>query len=107
MAYLVLSGNIPQNKTGVGCRGYHVFRVGKRVRVVWGPIEFVRKKMRFEWTRRTCHVDYRSGSVAAALRRLRQLIAFQVQSGYQRLGAGSRIYRTSKAIGSTLWRRRA
>ncbi len=36
MPYFVQIGLIPENKTGVGSRGYHVYRRGTRVRVIWG-----------------------------------------------------------------------
>jgi hypothetical protein len=48
MAYFVKIGAIPENKGGVGSRGYHAYRRGKRIITVWGGVE-VRPSRRFYW----------------------------------------------------------
>jgi hypothetical protein len=48
MAYFVRIGAVPTNQSGVGSRGYQIFRRGKVVTVRWGPVE-VRPGRRFFW----------------------------------------------------------
>jgi hypothetical protein len=56
MAYLTLVGYVPENLTELGARGYHVYRRGKKVRVVWGPVTIVRTQTSgFIWERTTQH----------------------------------------------------
>jgi hypothetical protein len=52
MAYFVRIGAIPTNWSGVGSRGYHIFRRGKVVTVRWGPVE-VRPGRNFYWRGKT------------------------------------------------------
>ncbi len=102
MAYLLLAGNIPQNKSGVGCRGYQVFRRRRVVRVVWGPVEFVRcQTVRLVWERTTMHQEYRCGSEWDAADLVRKIIEERLADGYERLGPGNRIDRTSRSKRST------
>lgn len=48
MPYFVRIGAIPTNWSGVGARGYQIFRRAKVVTVRWGPVE-VRPGRRFFW----------------------------------------------------------
>ena len=48
MAYFVKIGPFPENWSGVGSRGYHIYRRGKTVIVRWGAIE-VKSGARFYW----------------------------------------------------------
>jgi hypothetical protein len=98
MAYLVLVGKIPTNKSGVGCRGYHAFRRGRVVRTVWGPIEVKRGRgVKFAWTQSTEYKDFRCASVTAAKARLAAIVQARQREGYSNLGRGNRIYRPSYA----------
>ena len=102
MPYLVQVGHIPSNRHGLGCRGYHVYRRGTKVTVVWGPMDVVRSRtVRFEWTRTTMHKDYRRGTVAAARRKLEEIVAARLRGGYRRLKPGERILRRARSAGST------
>lgn len=104
MAYLTLVGNIPGNKGGIGARGYHVYRRGTSVHVVWGGIETRRGQMvSLAWARTTQYKIHRCRSIAAALALSKRLIWAQIEQGYSRLPPGTRIYRPS-AIGSSLRR---
>lgn len=50
MPYFVRIGAIDSNVSGVGSRGYHLFRRGRTVVVRWGPVVVVRgRKRKFRW----------------------------------------------------------
>jgi hypothetical protein len=99
MAYLILAGNIPTNKSGVGCRGYHAFRRGKTVRTIWGAVDVRRGRgVHFYWARTTAYKDFRCSSESAAKARLADIIAARERDGYSRLARGARIYRPSYAL---------
>ena len=86
MPYLVKVGHFPENKSGVGSRGYHVYRRGTLVRVVWGPVKSNRKRtVSFEWERNTVHQDYRCGSVQKAIQKLQRILASRQKEGYSRI----------------------
>ncbi len=102
MPYLVRVGHIPSNRHGLGCRGYHVFRRGTTVTVVWGPMDIVRSRtVHFEWTRTTMHKDYRKGTIAAARKKLKEIVTARVRGGYRLLEPGERILRRARASAST------
>ncbi len=48
MTYFVRVGPFRENASGVGARGYHIFRRGNKVVVRWGAIE-VKPGARFLW----------------------------------------------------------
>jgi hypothetical protein len=102
MPYLVLIGHIPENKSGVGARGYHAFRRGTKVTAVWGPIDVVRtKSVRFEWNRTTMHREYSCRSMRAAVVKLHEILAAREHEGYHQLEPGSRIFPLARAASST------
>jgi hypothetical protein len=101
MPYFVKVGAVPENASGVGARGYHLFRRKSRVVTVWGPIE-VRPVRRFYWAFTTQHKIFRCGSVAAAMQRLATLIEERTtKRGYSRLPPGAKIRRDKKSAFST------
>jgi len=90
MAYLVRIGAIPENASGVGSRGYHIFRRGSWVVVAWGAVEVLPQR-RIHWCRMPRRLTHRLRTVKAAKAfRLRQ-IASQVDDGYSRLPVGIHI----------------
>ncbi len=92
MAYLTLVGHVPQNQTGVGSRGYHVFRRGRTVVTMWGAIEVRRNPgATFHWAYTPRRKSYRRGSEAAAIDLLKRIVAEQLAQGYTRLPPGSHI----------------
>jgi hypothetical protein len=98
MAYFVMIGRIPTNKSGVGCRGYHAYRRGCVVRTIWGPIEVRRgREVKFAWTQSTEYKDFRCSSVKAAKSRLAAIVQAREREGYSNLGVGNRIHRPSYA----------
>ncbi len=102
MPYFVQIGLIPENKTGVGSRGYHVYRRGTRVRVVWGPVGTVRgRTVKMVWERTTVHTDYRCRSERAAIAKLQDIVSSRIREGYSRLPVGARIMRRAKSALST------
>ena len=102
MAYFVRIGAIPTNQSGVGARGFHIFRRGSHVYSVWGRIE-VRPGPRFYWAHTTTHKIYRCYSPAAAVRKRRALIHSRVaERGYSLLPTGVRILRHAKSASSSL-----
>ena len=102
MPYLVQIGAIRRNKTGIGSRGYHVYRRGIRVRVVWGPVRTVRgRTVKFVWERTTMHKDYRCSSERAAIARLKDIVAARRSEGYSLLPVGARILRRAESTFST------
>ena len=101
MAYFVKIGGFASNRSGVGSRGYHIYRRGNQVYTVWGPVE-VRPGRRFYWVQTTLHKVFRCSSPEAATRRKQQLIELRSgRKGYSRLGVGARIERHAKSTSST------
>jgi hypothetical protein len=101
MPYFVKIGPMPRNKSGVGSRGFHIYRRGANVRCVWGAVE-VRPGRQFFWAHTTQHRIWRCASVAAAVRKTRLLSDERVRKdGYARLPVGARILRHSKSLLST------
>lgn len=50
MPYFVRIGAIKSNVSGIGSRGYHLFRRGRTVVIRWGPVVVVRGRIRkFRW----------------------------------------------------------
>lgn len=94
MAYLVKIGSIPTNKSGVGARGYQLYRRAKRIITVWGGVE-VRGRRKFYWTSTTQHKPVECGSELEAIAELKALIEQRRQKGYSLLPAGVHIRRTA------------
>jgi hypothetical protein len=102
MAYLTRVGGNVNNKSGIECRGYHVYRRGSRVRVVWGPIHFPRaQSVSVEWSRATVYIEYRRSSPAAAAALLKRIVGEQLDAGYQLLPIGCKITPALFARGMT------
>lgn len=102
MSYLVKIGAIKENKSGVGSRGYHVYRRGRLVITVWGHIE-VRPKSQFYWAQTTQHQKKKSSSVKAAIEYKREVVERLMDNeGYSKLPVGIFIRRHAKSAYSTL-----
>jgi hypothetical protein len=100
--YLVQIGSVPENKTGVGSRGYHVYRRGTRVRVVWGPVCTLRgRSVKVVWERTTMHKDYRRSNERAATALVKDIVAERLREGYSLLPVGARIWRLAQSAFST------
>lgn len=90
MAYLVRIGAIRENRSGVGSRGYHVFRRGTVVIIDWGGVEVLRNR-RFHWISEPQGMTYRRRSVENAKALLLEIVQDQIGQGYSRLPVGVRI----------------
>jgi hypothetical protein len=91
MAYFVKIGAIPQNKSGVGARGYQIFRRGRNVITRWGAVT-VAPGRKFPWAYRYQEKIFKFRSVLAAQEELRGLIRIREErDGYSRLPAGAKI----------------
>jgi hypothetical protein len=102
MAYLTRVGPNSENLSRLESRGYHVYRRGTRVRVVWGPIEFQRSQLvSVVWTRATMFKDYKRRTPAAAAELVRQIVENRINAGYSKLPKGSRISPPAYATGIT------
>jgi hypothetical protein len=94
MAYFVRIGAFRGNVSGVGSRGYHIFRRAQKVIVRWGAIE-VRPGARFYW-RYAQEKVFRFRSVSAAASRLAAEIKRRaVRERYSQLPRGQKIRRAS------------
>jgi hypothetical protein len=94
MAYLIKAGHIPQNRSGVGARGYHVYRRGCHVHVVYGRIGTdQRRTVGFVWARTTQHKIHKCRTVGRAVAKRLQLVEEHLAEGYSRLPVGHRIHR--------------
>ena len=91
MAYLVRIGHIPENKSGVGTRGYYIRRRGTHVVTRWGAV-LVDPRKRFYWVhvpREKIHrCDTVGGAIAFVAKKLAEL---EDSVGYSRLPAGCKI----------------
>lgn len=102
MPYLVRIGRIDQNASGVGSRGYAVFRRGRKVIVNFGKVEAIgRGKTRFFWCKEPEDKVYAvCRTVAAATQYARELVREQLlpnaKGGYTRLPSGVRIHHPSR-----------
>src|SRR5688572_30076763 len=101
MPFLVRIGRIDQNISGVGARGYAVFRDGRTVRFTFGKIEALGSgRTRFYWhSERTLapkDVPYRSGARSFARALVREQLAAGPSGGYARLPGTTRILSPSR-----------
>jgi len=91
MTYFVKIGAIEENKSGVGSRGYHLFRRGSNVVARWGAIK-VSQDRKFYWCYVPQEETYTFRSEQAAREEIQQLAQHRVeQKGYSRLPAGAKI----------------
>jgi hypothetical protein len=91
MTYFVKIGAIEENKSGVGSRGYHLFRRGRYVVARWGAIK-VAPGRKFYWCYAPQEEIYTFRSEKAAREEIQQLTRHRVeQKGYSRLPAGAKI----------------
>jgi hypothetical protein len=90
MPYFVKIGAMPGNKSGVGSRGYQLFRRGRVVIARWGGVT-VDPGRKFYW-RSLQEKRYRHRSEAEAKLDLQTRIADRIDiDGYSRLPTGARI----------------
>ena len=90
MPYFVRVGAFRGNASGVGARGYHIFRRRRKVIVRWGRID-VRPGARFHW-RGITEKPFSFGSERAAITWLAAEISRRVsREKYSRLPKGQRI----------------
>lgn len=96
MAYFVRVGAFDGNVSGVGARGYHIFRRAHKVIVRWGAIE-VKAGPRFYWRYYQQKV-FRFGSVGTAASWLAGEIDRRIRrERYSRLPPGQKIRRATVA----------
>jgi hypothetical protein len=88
MPYFVRIGAIDGNKSGVGSRGYHLFRQGRIIIARWGAVQVLRGRS-FRWIYRQ-ERRYPMSSETAARAEYRKLLAIRAAT-YSRLPAGSSI----------------
>ncbi len=89
MPYFVKIGANPTNYSGVGSRGYQIYRRARRVNRTWGSVE-VRPGRHFVWiyTQQKVH---NCSSERAAVALVRKLVDEREAAGYSRLPPGRRI----------------
>jgi len=90
MAYFVRIGPIPTNVSGVGARGYHAFRRGTDVVVIWGGVT-VAPGRHFYWSQSPQRRTYQKHTVEAARCFLDQIAEERKRNKYSPLPRGSRI----------------
>jgi hypothetical protein len=96
MPYLVKIGAIRTNKSGVGSRGYHIYRRSHRVITVWGRVEVKPRGKRFYWASTTQYKEVSYPSIPAALERMKALVDQRIQGEkYSLLPRGARIHRSA------------
>jgi hypothetical protein len=88
MAWYVLVGHIPQNKSGVGARGYQLFRRGTVVYCRYGKI-VVSGGMTstFRWAHHVTNLQYRCRTANAAKQK-KKSIERKLDGYYSRLPEG-------------------
>jgi hypothetical protein len=102
MPYFTRAGANRANLSGAESRGYHVFRRGSRVRVVWGPIEFRRMRMVTPtWSSATLYKDFLESSEQAAVALLKKIVGDRLREGYSKLPPGCPIRPAAYARGVT------
>jgi hypothetical protein len=83
--FLVRIGRIQTNVSGVGARGYGVFRAGRTVVTLFGKVEALGSgKTRFFWRRQPGSKTYRCSSTEAARQLARRLVREQLSEGVER-----------------------
>jgi len=100
VAYLILVGHIPENISGVGARGYHVYRRHTVVHVAWGRIGTVqRRAVGFIWKQTPVRKIHKCWTVRRAKAKRQELIDEQLAQGYRRLPPGQPIQPKSLSRG--------
>lgn len=106
MAYFIKIGAIPSTYYGVGSRGYHIYRRGRKVVTVWGGVLVTANRQIF-WSRTTQHQVSKQSSVAKAEALRKDLCRQRENSArYSRLPPGTKIMRTARSASSTEWKGR-
>jgi len=90
MPYFVRIGAIRTNRTGVGSRGYQVFRRGRNVIVHWGAVE-VKPGRRFLWIFREEKTFGHPSESAAKLRLAHEVRRRKGKERYSQLPPGQKI----------------
>ena len=90
MPYFVRIGSIPTNLSGVGSRGYHAFRRGTTVFVLWGGV-VVGPGRTFHWAQVPQRLAYRKRTIESARRFLAGITEERLRNKYSPLPRGSRI----------------
>jgi hypothetical protein len=91
MAYFVRIGAIQQNKSGVGARGYQLFRRGRQIVERWGAVK-VAPGRKFSWAYSPQDKTYRYKSEEAAREAMQSLVRRRIeQEDYERLPMGAKI----------------
>jgi len=88
MPYFVRVGAIHSNKSGVGSRGYQLFRRGRNVIVRWGSVK-VMPGRRFFWIYKQEKRSHLASEMAARAE-LKELVEARSKS-YSKLPRGARI----------------
>ena len=92
MSYLTNIGLQPRNQSGVGARGYHVFRRRLTVSTRWGRVLVLPGQIpQFKWATTPRLNRKRFSSLDAAMRCLRSIQKRKEGRGYRRLPKGQRI----------------
>ena len=90
MPYLVRIGAIEENVTGVGSRGYWLFRRGCRVIRRWGAVLVLRKR-RLQWADGYYEQTDTFTSTAEAVAAYQQHLSRLASHNYSRLPSGAKI----------------
>src|SRR6266446_1369434 len=93
MPYFVRIGSIKSNKSGVGARGYHLFRRGRTIIARWGAVEVLPRRM-FRWIWRRQKTFLMRSEATAKTSYERQLR--ERSASYDRLPAGASIMPSAK-----------
>lgn len=88
MPYFVRIGAVDSNKSGVGSRGYQLFRRGRHIVARWGAVKVIPGR-RFFWIYQR-EDKYPCTSEKAARAKLRELVKSRSKS-YSKLPKGVRI----------------
>jgi hypothetical protein len=92
MPYFVSIGAFQQNKCGVGSRGYHLYRRGRRIIAEWGAVA-VFPGRKFHWCYATQRKVFPYRSERLAQIGMKERISERIEvEGYSRLPAGVKIH---------------
>jgi hypothetical protein len=98
MPYFVRIGRISTNKSGVGSRGYHAYRRGMTVRVIFGPVRIDRSdQVRISWERTSFYVDYNFKSIPEAVAKMASVVKERIREKYQVLEDHVKIVRPARS----------
>lgn len=99
MGYYVNVGHFNENKSGLGSRGWRIWRRGNSVHLMWGAVRVhhLKRKVVIEWTELRPQVRthrFRSASLAEKFRLLRiktKTSGRNGNKGYSKLSKGGKI----------------